>query len=212
MSTKRGNILVVDDNKAILTALELLLERYFAHVIAIASPNRLASTLREQKVDAVLLDMNFSTGINNGNEGFFWLREIRKHDPSLPVILLTAYADYDLAVRAVKEGAADFIAKPWDNMKLVNALRDAVGLRQRDLPQAPPHEKNEKHETPAKPGQAGAPQPPPLTAESFATIGEMEREMIRAAVGRCGGNLSTAAVQLGITRQTLYNKLKKYGL
>lgn len=123
---KTGSILVVDDNRNVLSALRILLESYFRQVTLIASPNLLPSTLREVSPDIVLLDMNFSAGINSGNEGLFWLSEIKKYKAGLPVVLFTAYADIELAVRALKEGASDFVVKPWDNAKLVATLQAAM--------------------------------------------------------------------------------------
>lgn len=126
---KKGNILVVDDNKNVLSALRILFDNYFENVYLLSSPNSLISTLREKNPDIVLLDMNFSAGINTGNEGLYWLSEIKKHDPELPVILFTAYADIDLAVNGLKEGASDFVVKPWDNAKLLATLQSALSLR-----------------------------------------------------------------------------------
>lgn len=123
--TKQGTILVVDDNKGILAAVQMLLGTCFEKVITIATPNRIKNTLHEEKIDIVLLDMNFSAGINSGNEGLFWLSEIKKEYPSLPVVLFTAYADIELAVRGIKEGAADFVVKPWENAKLLGTLQKA---------------------------------------------------------------------------------------
>ena len=127
---KQGNILIVDDNKNVLTALRILLQRYFETVTLLSNPNQLNTMLREITPDIVLLDMNFSAGINSGNEGLFWLSEIKKYDSDLPVVLFTAYADIDLAVNALKQGASDFIVKPWDNAKLVATLQAAYSLRQ----------------------------------------------------------------------------------
>ena len=127
--TKNGTILVVDDNRSILTALQLLPNKYFGKVILLSSPNRIHTTLREERVDVVLLDMNFSAGINTGNEGFYWLNEIKKSDPDIQVVLFTAYGDIDLAVRAIKDGATDFVVKPWENEKLITALQTAYNLR-----------------------------------------------------------------------------------
>lgn len=123
---KPGTILVVDDNKGVLTAVQLLLQSYFTKVVTLPSPVTLPAVLRQEVPDVVLLDMNFTSGINNGNEGLFWLHEIKKLRPTLPVVLFTAYADIDLAVRGIKEGAADFIVKPWDNRKLVETLQAVV--------------------------------------------------------------------------------------
>lgn len=129
---KQGTILVVDDNKAILTAVQMLLGTCFEKVIAITAPNKIKSILADEKVDVVLLDMNFSAGINSGNEGLFWLNEIKRDYPALPVVLFTAYADIDLAVRGIKEGAADFVVKPWDNLKLVESLQTACESRKKE--------------------------------------------------------------------------------
>ena len=122
---ENSTILVVDDNKGILTAVQMLLGTCFEKVITISTPNKIKNTLHDEKVDIVLLDMNFNAGINNGNEGLFWLAEIKKQAASLPVVLFTAYADIDLAVRGIKEGAADFVVKPWNNAKLLETLQAA---------------------------------------------------------------------------------------
>ena len=123
---KYGHILIVDDNQGVLAALQLLLKPYFNKISLLTSPITLPSVLREEQWNVLLLDMNFTSGINNGNEGLYWLHEIRRLRPSLPVVLFTAYADIDLAVRGIKEGAADFIVKPWDNQKLIDTLLKAA--------------------------------------------------------------------------------------
>lgn len=127
--TKQGTILVVDDNKGILTAVQMLLGTCFEKVITISTPNKIKATLHDENIDVVLLDMNFSAGINTGNEGLFWLSEIKKEDASIQVVLFTAYVDIDLAVRGIKEGAADFVVKPWDNAKLLETLKTAYNIR-----------------------------------------------------------------------------------
>ena len=127
--TKQGTILVVDDNKGILTAVQMLLGTCFEKVITISTPNKIKATLHDENIDVVLLDMNFVAGINTGNEGLFWLSEIKKEDASIQVVLFTAYADIDLAVRGIKEGAADFVVKPWDNAKLLETLKTAYNIR-----------------------------------------------------------------------------------
>ena len=127
---KQGTILVVDDNKAVLNALEMLLAGVFREVITIRTPNQIEATLESGRVDVVLLDMNFSAGINTGNEGLYWLSRIKGYAAEIPVVLFTAYADIDLAVRAVKEGATDFVVKPWDNAKLVATLLAAYRLHE----------------------------------------------------------------------------------
>lgn len=123
---KNGNILIIDDNKGVRSALQLLLKPHFDRITTLASPTLLLNTLRETPYQLVLLDMNFSAGINSGNEGLYWLHEIKHVYPLLPVVLFTAYADIDLAVRGIKEGATDFIVKPWDNQRLIETLLTAV--------------------------------------------------------------------------------------
>lgn len=125
MIKKQGTILIVDDNRNILTTVRMLLEPVFANIITIANPNSNPAKLREEHPDVVLLDMNFSSGINSGNEGLFWLREIKSLSPKTEVVLFTAYADIQLAVTGIKEGAADFIVKPFDNGKMISTLTEA---------------------------------------------------------------------------------------
>lgn len=125
MGKTKGKILVVDDNSGIRAALEILLPMHFTEVRVISSPNELISRMVEFRPDAVLLDMNFHTDINTGNEGLFWLSEIKKRFPDVQVVLFTAYADIALAVEGMKRGAFDFIVKPWENEKLVATLKSA---------------------------------------------------------------------------------------
>ena len=122
MASKKGKILVVDDNTGIRKALEILLPMHFAEVKTIPSPATLVSTLEQFRPDVVLLDMNFNTSINTGNEGLYWAGEIKKMVPDVEVVLFTAYADIQLAVEGMKRGAFDFVVKPWDNDKLVEVL------------------------------------------------------------------------------------------
>lgn len=126
----KAHILVVDDNKSVLSALEILLQFEYENVETLLNPNQIPSYPGFDKVDIVLLDMNFSAGINTGNEGLFWLKEIRKKSPNTSVIMMTAYGAIDLAVQALKEGAADFILKPWNNEKLLATVKSAYRLRQ----------------------------------------------------------------------------------
>ena len=123
-----GSILVVDDNEGIISALRLLLPQYFSKVKCITSPKGIMSSLGEDAFNVVLLDMNFTSEVNNGNEGLFWLTEIKKSHPRTEVVLFTAYADIDLAIEGMKRGAFDFIVKPWDNEKLVSTLKAAYTL------------------------------------------------------------------------------------
>ena len=125
MIKKQGTILIVDDNRNILTTVRMLLDPIFHNIITIANPNSIPAKLREEHPDVVLLDMNFSSGINSGNEGLYWLREIKSLSPKTEVVLFTAYADIQLAVTGIKEGAADFIVKPFDNEKMISTLTEA---------------------------------------------------------------------------------------
>ena len=122
---KHKTILVIDDNKGVLSALKLLLKPHFERIIALPSPVTVPSVLREENPDVVLLDMNFTDALNSGNEGLYWLHEIKRMHPALPVVLFTAYADINLAVRGIKEGATDFVVKPWDNARLIETLLNA---------------------------------------------------------------------------------------
>lgn len=173
MSNYYNTILIIDDNPAILTALKICLAGVFTHIVTLSSTDRLVATMSEEHVDVVLLDMNFSLGVNTGQDGLFWLRTLKKLHPDTPVVLMTAYADVQLAVKGLKNGAADFVTKPWDNDELVRTLRDAV----------------EK-------------------SREVVTLDKLEQQHVHRVVEQCHGNMSKAAELLGITRQTLYRKLR----
>ena len=164
---KYGTILIVDDNAAILTAMRYLLDATFEQILTTTNPEDILKLMAQQAVDLVVLDMNFTLGVNNGNEGLFWLRTIRKQHPQTPVVLLTAYADVNLAVKGL-------ITKPWDNDELVHKLKDVLDMQ-----------------------------------NEIVSLDEMEKEHIRRTIDHCHGNLTQAAELLGITRQTLYNKMKR---
>jgi len=125
-----GKLLIVDDHKQVLKALIQLLEPEFDSITGISNPNQIISCINKDEYDVVLLDMNFSAGINTGNEGIYWLNRILKSDPLAVVVMMTAYADVNLAVKAIREGATDFVVKPWDNNKLITTLQAAFKLRQ----------------------------------------------------------------------------------
>jgi DNA-binding NtrC family response regulator len=127
---KRGKLLVVDDNEGILKSLRFTLGPEFSQIDTLRNPNLLPAALQREEYDVCLLDMNFNAGTITGNEGIFWLREILKSDPDASVIMITAYGDIELAVRAMKEGAADFVVKPWDNEKLLSAVQAARKIRE----------------------------------------------------------------------------------
>ena len=129
MQQNQGNILVVDDNKSILATLDIMLSPVFNKVTLLPGPNQLITTLKKEEYNLVILDMNFSAGINTGNEGIYWLKRIKETDPDISVVMITAFGDIELAVNALKEGASDFILKPWDNEKLIATLKAEMAAR-----------------------------------------------------------------------------------
>ncbi|NHB67934.1 sigma-54-dependent transcriptional regulator [Perlabentimonas gracilis] len=124
----KGNILIVDDNKNVLLALEMLLAPEYNKVSCISNPNLLLSELQSNSYHLVLLDMNFKAGVNTGNEGLYWLQRIKENHPDISVVLITAYGDVELAVKALKAGATDFVLKPWENQKLLATVKSAIEL------------------------------------------------------------------------------------
>ena len=154
--------------------LRLCLGGAFEGVVALSDPAKILSVMERENISVVLLDMNFTLGVNTGHDGLLWLRAILKKFPHIPVVLLTAYGDIGLAVKGMKEGAADFVTKPWDNNKLLGILREAV-------------ERSRK----------------------VAPLDEVTMDYVHKVVERCDGNISEAAKLLGITRQTLYAKIKR---
>ncbi|MBD0260682.1 MAG: sigma-54-dependent Fis family transcriptional regulator, partial [Cytophagales bacterium] len=133
-----GKVLVVDDDQHVLYTARLVLKNHFTAVQTESFPSQLRQLLRKEKFDVVLLDMNFAPGQTSGEEGLFWLREIRELLPDARVVMQTAYGDIDLAVQAMKEGAADFLVKPWDKEKLLQAVRTALGGPPKEPPVASP--------------------------------------------------------------------------
>ena len=128
MQTPKGNILIVDDNKNILSALEILLTPEFNEIIVLSNPNQILNELRKKDFNLVILDMNFSAGVNSGNEGIYWLEKIKETYPEISVVMITAYGDIEMVVKALKAGASDFFLKPWDNEKLLATLKLAIQL------------------------------------------------------------------------------------
>lgn len=129
----KGKILIADDDKNILKSLSILLDNEFETVDTLSNPNLIISQYQNHNYDIVLLDMNFSAGLNTGNEGIYWLNEIIKIDKNATVIFITAYGDVSLAVKAMKQGATDFIIKPWNNEKLIHTLQSALKIRESQL-------------------------------------------------------------------------------
>src|SRR3954464_6702874 len=126
MSLKTASILVIDDDVDVLTAVRLLLKPEVKEIVTEKNPENLRSLLSKQDFDVILLDMNFNSSINTGNEGIFWLKKIHELKPDSCVIMITAYGDIDLAIRSLKEGAFDFVVKPWHNEKLIATIKEAI--------------------------------------------------------------------------------------
>ncbi|MEO8773063.1 MAG: sigma-54 dependent transcriptional regulator [Gelidibacter sp.] len=126
MLLNTAKILVIDDDEDVLIALRLLLKSKVKQVVTNKNPNTILSLMQEHSFDVVILDMNFNGLVNTGNEGIFWLNKIKKQKPEIDVILITAYGDIDLAIRSLKEGASDFLVKPWQNEKILETVREHV--------------------------------------------------------------------------------------
>src|SRR5204863_6363951 len=126
MNLKNASILVIDDDQDVLTAVRLLLKTEVKNVVTEKNPQNLRWLLSKDVFDVILLDMNFTSSINTGNEGIFWLNEIKKLTSDTSVIMITTYGDIDLAVRSLKEGATDFVIKPWHNEKLITTIKDSL--------------------------------------------------------------------------------------
>lgn len=267
-----GKIIVVDDNEAVLKTLRMILSREFKTVVCAQVPTLLPALLRDDDVDVVLLDMNFGTGKQSGGEGLFWLDRIRERPNPPEVVLITAFADIELAVASLKKGAADFIVKPWDNDKLLSTIHAAWQTRS----ERKPNSLRKESEFPSDETDSVVPllvnsllrkyataygKPFPgitpealhklsdmilngdlsvfqqtieravllsdsslLDADDFyteessspssrpVTLEEMEKQFIAEVLTEKKGNLTLCAQQLNISRQTLYNKMRKYGL
>src|ERR1700742_818017 len=126
MILKKATVLIVDDDTDMLTAVKLLMKTEVQEVITEKNPENLNWLLQRNSIDVVLLDMNFNSAINTGNEGLYWLRKIKEWKPETMVIMITAYGDIDLAVKSLKDGAADFIVKPWHNTRLLEIIKDIL--------------------------------------------------------------------------------------
>jgi len=132
MRKKEAHILIVDDDEDILFSARIWLKKFFAEVSCLSQPKNLVKFLSEHQVDAVLLDMNFRKGFENGQDGLYWMQEIKALEPDLPIILMTAYGEVELAVEALKNGASDFILKPWNNEKLYASVNLAVDISRKN--------------------------------------------------------------------------------
>ena len=194
-----AKILVIDDNTAVLSTLKIVLKSVFKTVVAVSDPQLILALISAGDVDAVLLDMNFGSDKLDGQDGLFWLDRIMSRsglDNPPAVVMITAFGDVGLAVTSLKKGALDFIQKPWDNNDLIRKLQEAIAKR--DALYA------EKQKNPAA-AEAAA-------AEAPSSLDEMEKLTIQRVLESSGRNLTTAAEKLGISRQTLYNKMKHHGI
>ncbi|MBX2920833.1 MAG: sigma-54-dependent Fis family transcriptional regulator [Chitinophagaceae bacterium] len=126
MNLKNASVLVIDDDQDVLTAVRLLLKTEAGSVVIEKNPENIRWLLSKQSFDLILLDMNFNSSINTGNEGLYWLRKIKELGSDAAVIMITAYGDIDLAVRSLKEGAADFMVKPWHNERLIASIKETL--------------------------------------------------------------------------------------
>ncbi|MDX1628092.1 MAG: sigma-54 dependent transcriptional regulator [Fulvivirga sp.] len=131
--TKTGKILIVDDNEDLLKAAKIFLKRHLAQVDTEKNPEAIPNLLQNEDYDVILLDMNFTKDVSSGKEGYYWLEKILEIDPSSVVVLITAYGDVQMAVKAIKAGATDFVLKPWENEKLLATIFSAMKLRETRL-------------------------------------------------------------------------------
>src|SRR6185436_2712830 len=130
MEQKQGKILIVDDNEDLLKAAKMFLKRYFLQVDIEKKPEAIPTLMNNEDYDVILLDMNFTKDVSSGSEGYYWLEKILELDPSSVVVLITAYGDIQMAVKAIKAGATDFVLKPWENEKLLATLFSSMRLRE----------------------------------------------------------------------------------
>ena len=193
------HIVVIDDNRAVLQSLKLVLEDVLFKVTTLPHPHGLPSVLSTGKVDVVLLDMNFSVRNLDGQEGLNWLKYIKERPYAPAVVMITAFGDITLAVNTMKVGAEDFITKPWDNDELVEKLLGAIEKR------------NQKRVESEKANEADLLKERYETTRQM-TLDELEKKHILEVVEECDGNLTDVAKRLGIGRQKLYDRLKKYGV
>ena len=178
-----GSVLVLDDDPDVLKAAGLALARAADRVELVSSPDEVLPVLAERQIDAILLDMNFAPGEHSGGAGLDMLGKIQAADPCVSVVLMTVYGGVSLAVEALKQGAADFVLKPWRNEKLIEAMAAGSAL------------------TRAR-----------RAARDSLNLDVLERHAIERALARYEGNISQAAAALGLTRPALYRRMSKHGL
>jgi len=186
------SILLLDDDPDVGVAAQLLLQRRVGPVVCLRRPAELFAALDRLQPAILLLDLNFGPGRTDGEQGLQLLAEVCGRPRPPVVVVLTAYADIDLAVRAIKRGAFDFIPKPWDNVRLIATCTEATQRAQA-----------------MRGGQAA---PPLRVTEPLRPLAEQERAAVMAALAEAQGNLSAAARALGLSRAALYRRLERYGL
>lgn len=189
-------LLIVDDNAGVRSTLKLLLSPEFGDVLAVGDPTLLPALLHAGNIDVVLLDMNFDNTKLDCSDGLFWLERIKAADNAPAVVVITAFGDVEIAVEAMKLGAEDFVTKPWDNDRLKDKLQRAVALNRERRSEEKAAERVKELEKAREEMER-------------LTLDQMKIRHIRSVIDRCGGNLSAAAEQLQINRQTLYNLMKK---
>jgi two-component system response regulator RegA len=190
-SVPEASILVLDDDPDVGLAAQLLLQRRVAPVTCLRRPAEFAAALVALRPALLLLDLNFGPGRTDGAQGLRLLADVQASAQPPVVVVMTAYADIDLAVQALKRGAFDFITKPWDNVRLIATCREALQK--------------------AQPAADGAPPCVPA-AEPVRSLAAQERAAVLAAMAQAEGNLSAAARALGLSRAALYRRLDKHGL
>lgn len=189
-------LLIIDDNAAVRATLKLLLSDEFEEITAIENPSMIATLSRPGSYDAVLLDMNFDSGALDCRDGLFWLERLKNLPNPPAIVVITAFGDVDIAVKAMKLGAEDFITKPWNNEQLLEKLKKAI-IKNRQIRQ--------DKEAARRTSELEKSENERLNL----TLDEVKIRHVRSVIDSCGGNLSAAAQQLGVNRQTLYNLLKK---
>jgi two-component system, response regulator RegA len=185
------SILLLDDDPDVGIAAQLLLQRRVAPVHCVRRPGELVAAIERLRPSLLLLDLNFGPGRSDGSQGLRLLDEVQAHPNPPIVVVLTAYGDIELAVRALRRGAFDFIVKPWDNVRLVATCQDALQRA---------------------PVLAADTPPSPATSTATQTLAAQERAAVMSAIADAQGNLSAAARTLGLSRAALYRRLEKYGL
>lgn len=222
-----AKILVIDDNAAVRSTLNLVLKTQFSSVVVVGSPQFIPSQIGYDDIDAVLLDMNFGQGHLDGHDGLFWLDRIMNRsglENPPAVVMITAFGDVSLAVQSLKNGAVDFIEKPWDNNDLISKLNEAI-LKRRQRIRATRDSAGRQAESEGKSdvksdigsdvksdGKPDVRSDGRPDGKPRITLEEMERLSILEAIQESGRNYTEAAAKLGISRQTLYNKMKRYGI